>query len=180
MKRYLTMLIILFTIVSLSRAKEKNIIAVNLLGFAIDMQNFEYESAVGDKTGIALYFARSGYANSEVDSIQKNIAEQKITIRHYIGEECLKGAWFGFSVGYISGDVWNVKTPSADYINNLSMLIPGVEAGYRFMMKKFNAALFITTRYAVADNLIGTKESKGTVEDLKPSAGMGITIGWHW
>lgn len=125
-----------------------------------------------------MYWAMSGFAPAEVFDVGFVGSEERVSYRYYPGGRAPKGGWFGMSLAYSSGDIWEVDGPA--YAYNVSMLAFSIEAGVRAMTGSFNIAPLVMLRLALSDNLLGTKRSSGDVDMPFAGFGIGINIGWGW
>jgi hypothetical protein len=155
----------------------KNILAINPVGILLfGVQNVEYERALTSKSGIALYWARSGVAYAKIEGSKFRSSEQGVTYRYYWGGSAPKGAWGGVNFAYFSGSIWNAGC----YALNISMLALTIEAGYRWIIGIFNVSPIVMFRVPLTDNLLGTKSTSGDVKIPLTGFGVSLNLGWGW
>lgn len=158
--------------------RQKSIIAINPLGFAFGLENVEFERALSERSGMALYWARTGVTPGKIGGRHFQGSEERVTYRFYLSGRAPKGSWTGVSFAYSSGDVW---THCCEGVWNISMLCLSLEVGYRAMLGSFNIAPIAMLRLPLTDDLLGEKYTDG-VETKYPFAayGIGILVGWGW
>ncbi|MDZ7393716.1 MAG: hypothetical protein ONB25_12545 [candidate division KSB1 bacterium] len=157
--------------------QQKNVIAINPVGIAFGIENVEFERALTERTGMALYWARTGFTPGKIGGREFAGSEERVTYRRYFSRRAPRGSWVGVSLAYSSGDVWS---ESAD-VYNLSMLALSLEVGYRATGGGFNIAPIAMLRFTLTDNLLGQKFTcGGTVKYPLAGPGLGILVGWGW
>jgi hypothetical protein len=144
--------------------------------FPFGVENVEFERVLGTHYGIALYWARSGFAVAKISDVNFQVSEQRISYRFYLGKNAPQGFWVGENIAYSTGDVWK----GSDYAYDRSVLAFSIESGYRLIRGNFNIAPFAMIRLTITDNLLGTKRTNGDVKMPLAGLGLGISVGWGW
>jgi hypothetical protein len=163
---------------NLQAENHENAISINPVGITLlGMQNVEYERALTNKIGMAIFWAMSGKARAAIGDITIDGSEQRVTLRCYAGKEALSKHWLGASIAFSTSDL----RKGQDYVLNISMLALSIEAGYRFTAGHFNLAPIIMFRMPITSSLLGPRQTSGIDVKIPFAAmGLGINLGWGW
>jgi len=179
MRRIATILVFLSITpkIALSAQDQKNVLIVNPLLLTFGVINVEFERAIDEDKGIALYLGMTGNAPAKICRNYIVGAEQRVSYRYYPKGKGLKGGWIGGNFAYSSADVWKEDNK---YVFDISTFALGIEVGYRCVQGSFNIAPLIMLRLPLGDNFLGTKRSSGSVKIPRLGLSFGLNVGWGW